>query len=366
MYRVEQPQQQVLLLKAGAKLRQQVCVAQPSRPTGQVQVILPAAARPSGPALSPWCTPTVSPAPSRSPSPLPVQRLTPASRPAVSKTLAPEAASPMPAREQASASSGPTTQMKNSRSGPRAPFEVCDFQLGSQAFDPRQPLLRTRLITSLGADPDSQIEAKQGFSGGLNQGVWFLKGGGEELVLKLVKFDPLTPAQLVEEKQFTKLYKEFPDIVEDKTLAFPFKVLRIMGPGNVRRFDLIAMKRAAGKSLDEVIHQKFRRGLQAEMMTIFDKVGEELAAFHQRYNGWQHCDAGTQNILYDEETDKVTLIDLGGMGNKTKRNDIEHLCHVIQRLSQCPAYGPELEGGVQHFKAGYDRIAERRAAAGGA
>lgn len=238
------------------------------------------------------------------------------------------------------------------------------MQIGSQAFDPRQPQLRAQLIASLGADPDSRIEAKTGFSGGLNAGIWFLQGGGEELVLKLVKFDPLAPAQLVEEKQFTKIYKEHPSIVEDTALAFPFKVLRLLGPNNVRRYDLIAMKKAAGHSLDEVIHQKFRKGLQAEMMDIFERVGEELAAFHRRYDGRQHCDAGTQNILYDEETDHVTLIDLGGMGNKCSKNDIERLSHVIRRLSQCPAYGPELEGGVQHFRAGYDREAKRMAAGG--
>eukprot|EP00931_Biecheleriopsis_adriatica_P024299 TRINITY_DN1517_c0_g2_i1.p1 TRINITY_DN1517_c0_g2~~TRINITY_DN1517_c0_g2_i1.p1 ORF type:complete len:357 (+),score=80.25 TRINITY_DN1517_c0_g2_i1:66-1136(+) len=356
MYRMEQPQQQVLLRRPGATLRQQVHTANSiARPTRQVQVIAPAPK--NTPNMSPWCTPTVSPSPSPIPSPRPSpiqqQHQTHACTFAPGETVSSTVRCCLTI---------PTYESMKSR----APFEVCDLQIGSLAFDPRQPLLQAKLIACLGADPASNIEAKKGFSGGLNEGVWFLQGGCEEIVLKLVKFDPLAPVQLVEEKQFTKLFKELPNIVEDTALAFPFKVLRLLGPGNVRRYDLIAMKKAAGKSLDEIIHQKFRKGLQADLMNIFEKVGEELATFHQRYDGRQHCDAGTQNIFYDEESDHVTLIDLGGMGNKTSKNDVERLCHVIRRLSQCPAYGPELEGGVHHFNAGYARIAKRMAAAGGA
>ncbi|CAE6946714.1 unnamed protein product [Symbiodinium natans] len=197
------------------------------------------------------------------------------------------------------------------------------------AFDPVSPSLRERLLTAIGASLHSTFEPLQGFHGGRNEGIWFVKGGGETLVVKLVKFDPSTPSQLVEEQMFRKLFQELgPSITEDPNVAFPVKVFRLLGPNNVREHDLIVMKKAPGKSLSYVIPEKWRTGCKADLMHIFRNVGKCMANFHRRYGGRQHNDAGVQNILWDEETEHVTFIDLGCVGNKTDKTDVELFSQV--------------------------------------
>lgn len=244
-----------------------------------------------------------------------------------------------------------------SPAGPMAGrFEVRDLPLGFWPFDPNLPALRGQLLAALGASSSSRFEAMTGFHGGLNDGIWFLRGApGETLVLKLVKYDRFAPPQLVEERIFSKLYQEVPHIAEDAHVAFPTKVFRLLGPNNVRKHDLFVMRKAPGKSLDHLISEKWRSNRKGDIMKIFAKVGECLAQFHRRYGGRQHNDAGTQNILYDEETQHVTFIDLGGMGNKTDKTDVQRLSQLVLKLSRCPTYGPDLAVAVDHFREGYNR-----------
>ncbi|CAE7274429.1 unnamed protein product [Symbiodinium sp. CCMP2456] len=246
------------------------------------------------------------------------------------------------------------------KSGEGQGFDVQDFPLGIMVFDPSNPRLRAQLLAALGAPPQSTFEAMRGFHGGMNEGIWFVKGGGQTLVLKLVKFDRFAPHQLVEERMFTKLFQELPGITEDPNVAFPFKVLRLLGPNNVRKHDLIVMKKAPGKSLDYVISEKWRKGRKADLMKVFGKVGECLANFHRRYGGRQHNDAGTQNILWDEESQHVTLIDLGCMGNKSNKTDVQRLSQVVKNLSNCAAYGPELVATISHFQEGYNQAMQTK------
>eukprot|EP00439_Symbiodinium_sp_Y106_P084332 s162_g25.t1 len=219
------------------------------------------------------------------------------------------------------------------KSGPQGQgFDVQDFPLGIMVFDPSNPSLRAQLLAALGAPPQSTFEAMRGFHGGMNEGIWFVKGGGQTLVLKLVKFDRFAPQQLVEERMFTKLFQ------------------------------------------DKAAYLR-RKGGKADLMKIFGKVGECLANFHRRYGGRQHNDAGTQNILWDEdsnpkaagflalcaffvhltgpleETQHVTLIDLGCMGNKSNKTDVQRLSQVVKNLSACAAYGPDLVDPASALKA---------------
>jgi len=237
-----------------------------------------------------------------------------------------------------------------------ASFEVSDFRPAGYSPvcpDLNQQILRRQVLSALGLPQSSKLVRAKGFCGGLNAGIWFLSGEGGEFVLKLVKFDPMAPAQLVEEKQFAKLYKEFPDIVDDDGLAFPCRVLRIFGASNVRHHDLIVMRKVQGKTLETIIYEKWRSSQLPDLMAIFEKVGKNMAAFHRRYGGKQHCDAGPQNMIYDEEEDHFTLIDVGGMGNRCSQTDIERFCKVLTRLSGTRRYGPELAAGIKHFEKGY-------------
>lgn len=324
-------------------------------------------------------TPTASP----TPSPRSTLTLTPTASPRPSpRTSGPIHISPQPRLLQSFVSrsadqlpgltSSPLTSLTSCfgfGTGPQRPsspvpnticgqgFEVRDLPLGFWPFDPNLPALRSQLLAALGAGPQSRFEAMTGFHGGMNNGIWFLRGaaGGETLVLKLVKYDRFAPPQLVEERIFSKLYQEVPHIVEDRNVAFPMKVFRLLGPNNVRKHDLFVMRKASGKSLDHLISEKWRSNRKADIMRIFTQVGESLAQFHRRYGGRQHNDAGTQNILYDEETQHVTFIDLGGMGNKTDKTDVQRLSQLVLKLSRCPTYGPDLAVAADHFREGYNR-----------
>ncbi|CAK9001171.1 unnamed protein product [Durusdinium trenchii] len=236
--------------------------------------------------------------------------------------------------------------------------------LGFWPFDPNLPALRAPLLSALGADPkasDARFEAMRGFHGGLNEGAWAkdeASAAGQNLVLKLVKYDRFAPPQLIEERMFSKLYQEIPHIAEDPSVAFPTKVFRLLGPNNVRRHDLIVMRRAPGKSLEIIISEKWRTNRKGDIMKIFSQVGECFARFHRRYGGRQHNDAGTQNVLYDEETQQVTLIDLGGMGNKTDKTDVERLCQALaapfgrSRTDRGPGPGPDRRSYRRHCVVG--------------
>lgn len=233
-------------------------------------------------------------------------------------------------------------------------LEVADIRIRSQHFDPKRLDVRYQLVSSLGVCTSSSIDEVKGAHGGLNDGIWILKSAAEELVLKLVKFNGHMPSQLIEERNFTRLIWEFPELANDPSIAFPFKIFRVLGPGEVQLYDLFVMRRVPGKSLDLLIADYWWKGRKSELPSVFEKIGECLANFHRRYQDKQHCDAGPQNIFFDEVSGRVILIDLGGMGNKTERNDVEHFSHVVSRLAQC--YGSELHAYLKHFEQGYYRV----------
>lgn len=67
------------------------------------------------------------------------------------------------------------------------------------------------------------------------------------------------------------------------------------------------------------------------MHEIFLALGEQLASFHHRY-GKQHGDFQLFNIFYDEATDSIVFIDIGGMGIPTIDSDVEHFHEAMGLL----------------------------------
>jgi len=232
------------------------------------------------------------------------------------------------------------------------------LHLGGRPFDPTRQPVSGQLLAELGACPEARIEAMKGCGGGLNQGIWLLSGAGEkELVLKLVRFDPLAPSQLVEAANLLKMQDEFPNIGSDDMLTFPSHIFHVLGPGGTRSRDLIVMRRAPGVLLADVVAERCRAGRVQELIGIFEKVGVSAAEFHHRYGGKQHCDLGPHNIFYEEETGRVTFIDLGGMGNKVAQQDVDRFAKIVCRISGF--YGQNVEKGVGAFREGYAKTAAR-------
>lgn len=256
-------------------------------------------------------------------------------------------------------------------------FEVAELHLRGHHFDPFAVSVRSQLLRHLGISPLASIEAYKGCyadttnqtiwfkAGNMNQGIWFLKDGEQELVLKLVKFDRFAPAHVMAEAEvFQKLHREIPDIANDSCVAFPSQILKVIGPNNVRSHDLHVMRRVPGRQLDSILESYWKGGRRQDLMAIFRSFGEFLAAFHGRYGGRQHCDVGPQNIFYDEATGKVALVDLGLMGAQLSKNDVEQFSGYIEQLSRM--YGTELLTALNHFRQGYQRAGSGGGVRGGA
>lgn len=231
-------------------------------------------------------------------------------------------------------------------------LELGVLRLGDGRFDPALPHVRSQLLAALGVSKSCSITASAGFSGGMNEGIWFVDDGSDQLVLKLVKFDQSQPAQFVEADSFQELYRLIPELASDASVAFPFKILRILGSRNCRQHDLIVMRRVPGESLDRVIFNHKQDSKMSDLKDVFKRVAECLCDLHLRYGGRQHSDAGPQNIFYDEATKQVKLIDIGFIGVKTRKTDLEHFTGAIERLAAA-SYGAELLEALPFFELGY-------------
>lgn len=242
-------------------------------------------------------------------------------------------------------------------------LEVGELQIGSGTFNPTHPPLLTQLVAKLGVGSHAAVEEMQGFRGGLNEGVWFLsdpKGGSkEEFVLKLVKCHRIDQNILTEAENFLKIARDHPAAVADPVLAFPLRVFSCVGPGGAKRFDLIVMRKVRGERLAEVIARKWYGGQVPQLLRVLEKLGACLAEFHGRYGNNQHGDFQPSNILYDEDRDELTFIDVGGMGVPTTETDVEHFSKSIRLLAD--SYGARLAvDGLRHFEQGFAKAAGKR------
>lgn len=248
------------------------------------------------------------------------------------------------------------------------------LSLDGCAFNPQIPEVRAKLLAALGASPAAHLEAFKGCyaedtdqtrffnAGNMNQGIWFMKDGSEEFVLKLVKCAPQGFGQTSETETCQKLCNEIPEIISDRSVAFPVKVLKIMGYGGAGQYDLHVMRRVPGRSFETIKGSYWKNGKTQELMTVFRNIGEFLHSFHKRYGGRQHCDVGPQNIFVNEATMEVAIVDLGMMGARLMKDDAEMFSDYIRKLPR--NYGPEILKGIDHFQQGDQGQAAQQARRG--
>lgn len=247
------------------------------------------------------------------------------------------------------------------RVGQPSGLQASELQIGDGSFDPANPAVRSKLLAALGVGPRAVIEEMKGFRGGLNEGVWFLTdpaqpnpGSQGELVLKLVRGCRIDQSLLTEAENLQKIAREKPGVTSDPALAFPTRVVGLLGPGGAKRHDLIVMRKARGDRLAEFIARKWYSGQAQALLHVFEKVGACLGEFHTRYGNTQHGDFQPSNILYDEEGDALRFIDVGGMGVPTTQGDVAHFSHSIRLLAE--TYGASLANdGLRRFDQGYAR-----------
>jgi len=235
----------------------------------------------------------------------------------------------------------------------RGSLEVEELHLGGSAFDLSQPGQQAQLIKTLGVCATATVEALQGVSGGLNDGIWFIRGGETDLVVKLVRGSRRFSQEPTEAEALMQIFSEHPHIASDPLVGFPFKILHLQGDEGALGQDLIAMEKAPGKALATVVSEFVHSGRAGELQGVLQHVGEAVGVFHGRYAGKQHGDLQGSNIFFDQGTSHVTLIDVGGMGSRMTRSDEDHFVYSLQILKAF--YEPHIENWCSAFRDGHQR-----------
>lgn len=225
-------------------------------------------------------------------------------------------------------------------------------ELRGNSLDPIE--VEGEILETLGLSYGT-IEASN-VSGGCNEGVWFLRNAGHDLVLKLITCERLAPTVLSECEQFQLLSRMHPGIMSDQYMSFPIALFRLHCSGVEK--DLVVMRKVTGECLGTVIGKKWYGGHIPQLLEILEKLGKFLRSFHNKYGNAQHTDFQPSNVFYDEARNEFFLIDLGGMGTLTTNDDVQHFCNSLKILSN--AYGAQLEeDGVRRFRHGYNQATTR-------
>lgn len=229
-------------------------------------------------------------------------------------------------------------------------FDVSEIQIGNQKFDPASEMVKSQLTSKLGIGTCLSVDALHTGAGGCNQGMWIMRTSSQrEFILKLVS------ANRQEGNKLSTLVRNHPSIVKDPLLAFPLQVFHVIGAGGTKRYDLIVMDKARGRTLADFLGSKWYSQGADPVKRVMKKLGSSLREFHTRYRNSQHGDFQPSNIFYDEASDKLTFIDVADIGaNQAHHSDKQHLLESLRILSR--AYGSKfLADASGAFEAGYAR-----------
>lgn len=209
-----------------------------------------------------------------------------------------------------------------------APSGSDDLHICSR-FDPTLEPLRSQLIGKLGLASNASLTVLSG--GFQNDGIWLLRDGSKGLILKLAKSQQMTLSS--EAQKIRDLCRKFPSMKDDPSLAFPSHIFRCLQKGS-HVYDLIVMPQASGQSIAEIMAKKSRTQ-PAELMRIMSEVGRCISGFHSRYPGHQHNDFHASNVLFDETSGRITLIDLCDIAPKLALaiSDTDYFANSLERMS---------------------------------
>lgn len=206
---------------------------------------------------------------------------------------------------------------------------------GNQGFD--LSLYKAELLSQLQLPATCTISRMVGFSGGQNEGIWFISSGrSKTFCLKVVRSGRKFPSVPSEKENYVEILSRFPAIMHDASLTFPQKVFYVSS------FDVIAMPVAKGDRMAEVISRIVSQGDDERLRSVFRAVGRQLRIFHNTYAGTQHGDLQSSNIFIELGNDVgVSFIDLGGMGltGSLGKRDFEYFLESISLLAK--TYGPD-------------------------
>jgi hypothetical protein len=230
-----------------------------------------------------------------------------------------------------------------------ATIELLHFQ--GDYFDPTSEPLRSQVLARLeplGVAPDQCGIERLEQNGGMNKGMWIVHGMSRPgtLVLKLVETQRKHEGLPTDVENFTSVIQRRPNVVNDHALTFPIKIFHCVGPDDVRRHDLVVMRRAPGHGFDKVLAVKCHLGRVESLMKDMEALGRLIAQIHNVY-GMQHGDLQPSNIFYEEAHDWFTLIDCGSMGPQPYAcdDDLQHLIRGIALIT--PHMGKDFQADVK-------------------
>jgi hypothetical protein len=212
------------------------------------------------------------------------------------------------------------------------------------------------VLSRLNLTFDHSIARMSGFTGGQNDGIFFIQSVSFKLYcLKVVrggrKFDSVPS----ERENYLAIKKKFPDIVGDENVCFPRCIMSFSRQvGGVDGWDVFVMNVARGERMAEVVGRLVKSNDLNKLGQVCLQVGIQVVKFHQRYFSTQHCDLQCSNIYIDtsQQPCVVTLIDLGGMGSNVQGNDVDYFQQSIRLLGR--TYGSEFEKiAIENFSKGY-------------
>eukprot|EP00441_Pelagodinium_beii_P014668 CAMPEP_0197665208 /NCGR_PEP_ID=MMETSP1338-20131121/59091_1 /TAXON_ID=43686 ORGANISM="Pelagodinium beii, Strain RCC1491" /NCGR_SAMPLE_ID=MMETSP1338 /ASSEMBLY_ACC=CAM_ASM_000754 /LENGTH=582 /DNA_ID=CAMNT_0043243981 /DNA_START=62 /DNA_END=1810 /DNA_ORIENTATION=- len=179
---------------------------------------------------------------------------------------------------------------------------------------------------------------------GLNNSVWILScaGRAEGWLIKQVPAKRRFSGLPTDLECCDALISKFPGLLSDQRLAFPHSVVHLQAPTGEHVGDLIISRQAPGVQLGRFLAEldlKNKGADQEKLERVCSSVGELLADFHTRYadpstgEATHHTDFHPSNVLYDEKTGALSIVDLTGMGSSGINDDVEKFARLMGTLA---------------------------------
>eukprot|EP00435_Cladocopium_sp_Y103_P024206 s1927_g5.t3 len=176
---------------------------------------------------------------------------------------------------------------------------------------------------------------------GVNNAAWLLECDHREgWMIKRVSSKRLGSNLPTSLENCDQLLQRFPDLLKDSRLAFPHSTVELWSPNGKKRFksDLLVSRRCKGVQLGRFIADLdlSKSQDQERLETVCAGVGELLADFHRQYSDggevMYHTDFHPTNVLYDVQTDSLTIIDLEGMGCGGITDDVQKFAMLMKSM----------------------------------
>jgi len=178
---------------------------------------------------------------------------------------------------------------------------------------------------------------------GLNGGVWILSciGRQEGWLLKQVAAQRRFSGVPTEVESCDALLHRFPGLLSDPRLAFPHSVAHLEMQGGEHVGDLLIARQAPGVQLGRYLAELNLQNPadQQRLERVCSRVGELLADFHARYQdpvtgeATHHTDFHPSNVLFDERTGALSIVDVAGMGSFCINDDVEKFGGLMSKLA---------------------------------